>query len=317
MVAKSIARAAAAATGVGSTLLLLKKSEELPIAYHEAGHSIMAVHYATRGVAAATPTGWHSFRVLPQPLLRFATVVPRNAPSGLYVGETKLSVRWRHMADHVVWCREASGDPALLVALDFRDLDLAAASRADDAPSYGPDRQRVLLCARIAYLMGGRVAEDIRAGVCTGDSHACVRQLVSSPGAASGDLRQIRRLGGGEAAPSEQSELAMQAYAFSAQVLTSRWPQVQALAGALLTLGTLSGRQCEELLSCAQASPSPAEPTLLALARTHPLLFGCVWGAMRPAVERRESRRHPRADEPWQVKCPHDGHHAYSSFEVR
>ena len=81
----------------------------------------------------------------------------------------------------------------------------------------------------------------------------------------------------------------LDAFDFDAVPMISK-AQVQALAGALLTLGTLSGRQCEELLSCAQASPSPAEPTLLALARTHPLLFGCVWGAMRPAVERRERR---------------------------
>ena len=43
-------------------------------------------------------------RTAPRPLLRFATIEPRTTPKGVtYLGETKLTIRWRHMSRHVEW----------------------------------------------------------------------------------------------------------------------------------------------------------------------------------------------------------------------
>ena len=95
----------------------------------------------------------------------------------------------------------------------------------------------------------------------------------------------------------------------------SRRPQVQALAGALLVLGTVDGSQAAELLSkqraCGAAGEVEAREAALAgesgplvWVRGWPLLFGCVWAASLPAETRRRSRRHPREGEP-PKKVPH------------
>jgi hypothetical protein len=501
-----------AAAGL-STLTVLRKVEELPIAYHEAGHSVMAVHYESSGVcAAASASGLMHFRVgaadSPAALLWFATIVPRQTAHGHYIGETKLSVRWRHMADHAEW--SAAGDGAAASAacdtpwaplLDLRLVDLLREECAPGSDGVDPiqvgqsdrsrlvgvlhkvnasgsgvfntsqvgesDRSLVLLGARLAYLMGGRVAEDLRAGAIahhtphpasgseglwrgtgaedarhrreeehgavpaifrntrrfqaspsiadrpsedsrtapmlmdphacllqvialpgqasgdpirdneaaltaqqrgeggapchsnghsahrlqpapnhakngTQDAHACLLRMIASPGQASGDLRQICRLVGGKAALVARPELAQQAYAYSAAVLSARWHQVQALAGAMFVLGTVSGAQCDELLRSLKKQAGRdsdgwdnwrLEETgpnsdgrnnrglltltqrvdgrreglgLLELTRPWPFVYGCVWGLLRPVVERRQSWRHPRAHELCKPKIAQD-----------
>jgi len=138
-----------------------------------------------------------------------------------------------------------------------------------------------------------------------------VAELAASPGRASGDVRQIRRLLGGSA----EGPHATAAYAYASDVLSLRWPQVQALAGALLVLGTVDGSQAAELLSkqraCGAAGEVEAREAALAgesgplvWVRGWPLLFGCVWAASLPAETRRRSRRHPREGEP-PKKVPH------------
>ena len=82
--------------------------------------------------------------------------------------------------------------------------------------------------------------------------------------------------------------------------------QVQALAGAMLSLGTLNGAQCAELLRNIDEGKQMGELQLLSFVRQWPLLYGCVWGLLRPASERSVSKLHPRACEPWVDKPDHE-----------
>lgn len=326
MAASGLPRAAGLAAAGLSTLILLRKVEELPIAYHEAGHSVMAVHYESSGVCAAAAAGeaihFHAGAAGSPALLRFATIVPRETPNGHYVGETKLSVRWRHMADHAEWSAAGHSTAASMAGrscaaplLDLRPVDVPRERRVpgsggcDTSHMDQSDRPLALLGARLAYLMGGRVAEDLLRGASTEDPHAGLLRLIASPNQASGDLRQIRRLVGGSAALEERPELAQQAYAYSAAVLGARWPQVQALAGAMCVLGTVSGAQCAQLLcsldETAHADGGQGGRGLLTLTRPWPFAYGCAWGLSRPAAELLGSWRHPRAHESWAPKPAH------------
>jgi len=227
-------RLAAVGAGAATLVLFLKKVNELPVAYHEAGHSVMAVHYASSGASALTLGSPPLHLCVDKAnLLRFATVVPRETPNGLFIGETKLSVRWRHMGHHAVWsawdatvtAAAAGASSAAAPVLDLRPVRVCPSSQNDGGEEQ-PDRRITLLGARIAYLLGGRVAEDKLAGAATADAGVCLAQLLASPGRARGDLRQIRRLVGGEAMLAEHPELATQAYAYTADVLSQRWSQV-------------------------------------------------------------------------------------------
>jgi len=139
-----------------------------------------------------------------------------------------------------------------------------------------------------------------------------VAELAASPGRASGDLRQIRRLLGGSA----EGPHATAAYAYASDVLSLRWPQVQALAGALLVLGTVDGSQAAELLSkqraCGAAGEVEAREAALAgesgplvWVRGWPLLFGCVWAASLPAETR--GRVAAGGDAPAEPQTPEGG----------
>jgi len=111
----SVLRAAAAIAGSASVLALLRKAEEYPIAFHEAGHSVVASHLEFCGLDARTAAGERHrgrLRIEAPSLVRFATIVPRVTAGGEYVGETKLTVRWRHMAAHTDW---EPGAPATAV----------------------------------------------------------------------------------------------------------------------------------------------------------------------------------------------------------
>ena len=79
-------------------------------------------------------------------LVKFTTIVPRRTPKGqYYVGETKLTVRWRHMSD----------------ALQFTSATALKSTDAILQPPPGDDKPASLLTlTRLAYLFGGRAAED-------------------------------------------------------------------------------------------------------------------------------------------------------------
>mmetsp|Transcript_47897 Transcript_47897/g.159638 ORF Transcript_47897/g.159638 Transcript_47897/m.159638 type:complete len:372 (-) Transcript_47897:73-1188(-) len=348
----SVLRAAAAAAGSASVLTLLRKAEEYPIAFHEAGHSVVASHLEFCGLDARTATGERHrgrLRIEAPSLVRFATIVPRVTAAGEYVGETKLTVRWRHMAAHTDW-EPGTGAGGEGSEAQAASSDGPAASSGGPTPPIldlravsheGDPAAQVLLAARLAYLLGGRAAEDRLYGCGAGEAaRSRVAELAASPGRASGDLRQIRRLLGGSA----EGPHATAAYAYATEVLSLRWPQatcarahthtrarararcalrlqlgsnpaasrqpqVQALAGALLVLGTVDGSQAAALLSkqraCGAAGEVEAREAALAgesgplvWVRGWPLLFGCVWAASLPAETRRRSRRHPREGEP-------------------
>ena len=173
--------------------------------------------------------------------MKFTTIVPRRTTKGqYYVGETKLTVRWRHMSD----------------ALQFTS---GKSSQSTDAILRPPDGDgepaSLLTLTRLAYLFGGRAAEDTMRG-----TPSNVESIRGAPGLASGDLRKAEQLADGSAARLEAG------YDYARAVLKSRWPQVQATAAALLVGGTLDGASlCALLEQLERARPAS------------PLLHGACW----------------------------------------
>ena len=98
-------RAAGLAAGGAGLGFAAVHAPKVPTAFHEAGHSVVAFHMDKAGIAVdekTTGTIIAAQRALP--LLRFATIEPRTTPKGVtYLGETKLTIRWRHMSRHVEW----------------------------------------------------------------------------------------------------------------------------------------------------------------------------------------------------------------------
>ena len=151
---------------------------------------------------------------------------------------------------------------------------------------------RAVLCSRVAR----RVAEDNlgshrdECGSPGGFATQRVSALVAAPGYASGDLRKSQQLAHAEAAKTGIDERAFleAGYDFCHEVLTARWPQVQALAGALLARGTLDGPQLEALVS-RQRQAQDDDDWMHAIAR-FPLIFGGVWALLEcPTVGAREA----------------------------
>lgn len=131
-----------------------------------------------------------------------------------------------------------------------------------------------------------RVAEDIyRGGTPAGRPvPAKVEALVAAPGYASSDLRKSQQLARAEASVSPgravEAALLEGAYQFCDAVLTARWPQVQALSGALLSRGTLDGRRLETLLERFRTAQGCQDDWWHAMARGWPLGFGLLWGML-------------------------------------
>ena len=132
---------------LGSSVAGLILAERVPVAFHEAGHAVVADHLCTSGINLSN--GWRGqYPPGSSPLLRFATVTPRTTAKGqTYMGETKLVLRWRDMPGHVQW-------------------QTATTSKQADGPLLGTfcdekldDPHALLGLARIAYLFGGRAAE--------------------------------------------------------------------------------------------------------------------------------------------------------------
>ena len=112
----------------------------------------------------------------------------------------------------------------------------------------------LLTLTRLAYLFGGRAAEDTMRG-----TPSNVENIRSAPGHASGDLRKAEQLADGSAAR-------LEAGYDTRAMLTDRWPQVQATAAALLVGGTLDGASlCALLEQLERARPAS------------PLLHGACW----------------------------------------
>ena len=143
-------------------------------------------------------------------------------------------------------------------------------SRSDNAASRWPRLEcesqapaTMLLLTRLAFLMGGRAAEDNLAIFATDEP---VERLLEEPRHASGDLRQAQKLVRLNHLTDEAAALGA-AYWFAQRVLTARWADVQLLAGAVVVKGTLDGRELESLL---QWSSDAAPCTFLR---------GCAWAA--------------------------------------
>ena len=231
-VAGPLGAAAAAAAASAATIV--------PVAYHEAGHTILAHAVSESGVRCGS-AGKLSFTNNSPSLVKFTTIVPRRTPKGqYYVGETKLTVRWRHMSESLHFTRGASSSTTNAI---LRPPD------GDGEPA------SLLTLTRLAYLFGGRAAEDAMHG-----TPSNVESIRSAPGLASGDLRKAEQLADGSAARLEAG------YAYARDVLTDRWPQVQATAAALLVGGTLDGASfCALLEQLERARPAS------------PLLHGACW----------------------------------------
>ena len=306
---------------LGSAFAGLTLCERLPTAFHEAGHSVVAIHLCETGINL---NGWRGRLHDASPMLRFATVTPRKTDKGpTYIGETKLIVRWRDMHDHVNWARASVPD----------DGPLLSSSSAMDEPA-----ARVGL-ARIAYLFGGFVAEERLAAALlpqrllahtVGDARAGCERLMDKPGTACGDLRKAQQVAllsvlpspSGAAAATDKdavngeigSAVTRQrvtpsfesAFGFTDDVLRVRWPLVCALSGALIVKGTVDGAQVAAL-SVAQrrASDTAAESSgitarLLALVAPFPFVFGCAF-ALGSEWPTRDVSRYGRPGEAWEA----------------
>lgn len=107
--------------------------------------------------------------------------------------------------------------------------------------------------------------------------------MLIAPGYASSDLRKSQKLASAEAAanPGWAGEAALleASYQFCDAVLTARWAQVQALAGALLSRGTMDGRRLEALMSRLRRAQISEYGWWHVLA-SWPLAFGVIWSVV-------------------------------------
>jgi len=100
------------------------------------------------------------------------------------------------------------------------------------------------------------------------------------PTYARSDLRKAQQLVRTEAAAQphgiDELPLLEAVYTFCDAVLSARWPQVQALAGALLIRSTMDGRQLETLVARLRRAQQCEDDWWHALAGW-PLVFGAIW----------------------------------------
>ena len=294
--------------GLGTFGLGVTLAEKLPLAFHEAGHAILGYHFGDAGFVCEGMHGSIALQGSAPTLLRYATIQPRKHKGSTYLGETKLSVRWRDMHEHVQWRDEdshASAQPILLLSSLGN-----TASTVTHVPS------AAVGLARMAYLLAGRAAEDQlfgtwpMGGAKLDDNDAApahlarrVHSIVCVPGTASGDVRKAKQVaatslgvcGVGVAEGSlewhEATERALcSAFSFAEGVLRLRWHDVCMLAGALFVRGTCDGSQFKELVrllstalihhgkpqSLGQDECVLCEHLLASMAASFPFCFGCI-----------------------------------------
>lgn len=306
------------AGGLGVLGVTATVAERLPTAFHEAGHATVADHVAETGVN--TDKGWVGHFFGSRPLLRYATITPRVTEKGqYYLGETKLTVRWRDMSPHLRWSATTETTATEASTSDLPPT-LECSSVVAECPAILPS------LARIAYLFGGHCAEQRLYAApywWCGPSWSVwthlpigerLSRLIANPATATGDLRkaqQVARAALPTDAPADAPPaLAVKAaFEFADAIVASRWAAVCALSGALMVRGTVDGAQHEELMRqhrCAlsgatdesacthsrqpSTAPSggPRHPLDLALdlAAPYPFTFGVLWGLfLCPALD--------------------------------
>jgi len=276
-VASEMLRLSAGMASIGITAVV---AERLPTAFHEAGHAIVAIHIAESGVAA--DNGCQASFVGEKPMLRYCTITPRITAKGQhYLGETKLTVRWRDMASHLHWASAASSTteapaPSAATAVTGSGVGALSSSARCEA-SRTPTLACVALSealqpaaltslARITYLFGGHIAEQrlysapwwwnpLSPAACAlgCPTEERVARLVSRPASATGDLRkaqQVARAALPADAPANSAPPCFEpAFAFADAILEWRWAAVCALSGALMVCGTVDGAQHLELMA--------------------------------------------------------------------
>ena len=251
--------------GLGLVGASATAAERLPTAFHEAGHAMVAVHIEEAGVI--TDNGWAARFAGPRPMLRYATITPRVTAKGQhYLGETKLTVRWRDMAAHLPWAAAtASTSPQALMPPTLTTHSCGTlADRLEPAA--------LTSIARITYLFGGHIAEQrLYAAPCGwlgrwfGSGASCesidarVARLVRKPATATGDVRKAQQVArsvlptdAGADADSDAADVTPRcfamAFAFADAIVAWQWPAVCALSGALMARGTMDGAQQHELM---------------------------------------------------------------------
>ena len=185
------------------------------------------------------------------------------------------------MASHVRWSSKQQSPPQEGTTIGAEGLNAKTVTAK-------------LGIARMAYLMGGRAAEDLlQPG--GGTTHCRVDNLLARPGKASGDLRKAQQvaertleLDAVEGRDERERRLAAirVAYAFAEQLLRARWQQVCALSGALVVRGTVDGSQLRSLLECQasmqrNANDRGTDDRLLGLLVRFPFAFGCMFAATK------------------------------------
>jgi hypothetical protein len=313
-----MARAGRVGVATASAVALAYVGQRLPTAFHEAGHAIIGVHLGECGITCDDGSHGDIDARPPGPLLRFATVTSRTTAKGqVYLGETKLTVRWRDMPRYVRWhhvdpSASSSSSPVLQKGTVVLP-DSSSGSHGAEQDGAGPSA--TLALARVTYLLGGWIAQDrlapslalpfVSSPQLSEDERVDTQldRLIARPGTASGDLRKARALvcnGSADAAtgpslPSPSLPALRAAFAFADAIVSQRWADLCALSGALLVRGTVDGSQMASLVQQRrralnilprqqqQQQPDSVEaeppPPLLRLVSPFPFLFGCIWAA--------------------------------------
>ena len=160
--------------GVGSVGVAATLADKIPVAIHESGHTIVGKHFHDSGISCKIDDNHFqsgTITVAGQPLVRYATITPRvTEKQQTYLGETKLTIKWRDMHQNLRWQQqlaEAAGSSG----------SKANANASDDAPppvlacgSLATTPAAMQGLARMAYLMGGRAAQDQLTHRCFGSA---------------------------------------------------------------------------------------------------------------------------------------------------
>ena len=142
-----------------------------------------------------------------------STVTPRRTDKGqLYMGETKLTVRWRDMPERMRWERvdraEGAAGSRLAPFCDALDEPVA-----------------LLGLARITYLFGGRVAEERLYGPTWNVNRPLeerIALMVERPSTAIGDLRKARQIALSQSALQSESRTGVRSRRSGARSHTRR-----------------------------------------------------------------------------------------------